>query len=277
MRTTFDGIDVIDVRVYVLIEVGVVNHRYLYRRTVFVGAQMDHLRDQRRTGTVDVTNELRETLLRVELLLLAVTLCINDTFVLEHYLDTCVQERELTHTIGEYVPVINGLCEDGVVRPELHKRTGLALLPVTGSFRLRDRVYRSQRFALRIILRVDSSVTIHLNVHLGREGVHAAHTHAVQTTGNFIGILVELTTCVKHGHYDLQRRLMLLRMHVHRNTTTVILHGNGVILIDMHGDLVAETRKRLINGIVHYLINKVMQTLKRDIADVHRRSLAHRL
>ena len=277
VRTTFDGIDVIDVRVYVLVKIGVVNHRYLYRRTVFVGAQMNHLGDQRRTGTVDVTNELRETLLRVELLLLAVTLCINDTFVLEHDLDTRIQESELTHTVRKDIPVVHRLGKDRVVRPELHKRTGLALLPVTGCFRLLDGMNRRQRFTLLVILTVYSTLAIYLHMHFLRERIHAAHTHAVQTTGNFIGILVELTTGVKHGHYDLQRRLMLFRVHVHRNTTTVILHGNGVILIDMHGDLVAETGECLINRVVHYLVNKVMQTLQRDITDIHRRAFAHRL
>ena len=63
MRTTLDGVDVINIGVYVLVEVRVVDHRYLYRRTVFVGIEVDHLADERRTRTVDVTYELAQTLL----------------------------------------------------------------------------------------------------------------------------------------------------------------------------------------------------------------------
>ena len=99
----------------------------------------------------------------------------------------------------------------------------------------------------------------------------------MQTTGYFVTVLVELTTGVEHRHNHLQRTLVLLRVHIYRNTTTVILNGNRVVLIDMNGYLVTETGERLINGVVHYLINKVVQTLERYIADIHRRALAHRL
>ena len=277
MGTTLDGIDVIDVGVYVLVEIGVVDHRYLYRRTVFLGIQMNHLRDQRRTGTVDITHELTQTLLRIERLFLAVTLCVFNSLVLQHDLDTGIQERQLTHTVRQNLPVVNGLGEDRIVRPELHERTGLTLLPVTGCLRLCDRMHRSQRLTLLVILAVDRTLTIYLYVHLLRERIHAAHTHTVEATGYLVAVLVELTTGMEHRHNDFERRFMLLRVHIYRNTTTVILNGDGVILVDVHGYLIAETRQRLINGVVHYLINKVMQTLERYIADIHRRTFTHRL
>ena len=277
VRTTLDGVDVIDIGVYVLVEVRVVDHRYLYRRTVLVGIEVNHLADERRTRTVDVTYELRQAFLRIEGLFLAVTLSIYHTFIFQHDLDTGIQERQLTHSVGEDIPVINGLREDRVVRPELHERTGLALLPVTRSLLLGDHMHRSQRFAFRIILAVDLAVTIDLHVHLRRERVHAAHTHTVQTTGHLVAVFIELTTGVEHGHHDLQRRFMLLRVHIYRNTTTVILHGDGVILVDMNRYLVAETGERLVDRVIHYLIHQVVQTLQRDIADIHRRPLAHRL
>ena len=275
--TTLNGIDVIDVGVYVLVEVGVVDHSYLNRRTVFLGIQMNHLADERRTGTVDITNELTQTLLRVELLFLAVTLCVFHAFVLQHDLDTGIQERQLTHTVREDIPVINGLGEDRIIRPELHERTGLTLLPVTCSLRLCDRMHRSQRFSLLVILAVDSTLTVHLHVHLLRERIHTTHTYTVETTGYLVTILVELTTGVEHGHNNFQRTLMLLRMHIYRNTTTVILNGNGVILVDMNGYLITETGECLINGVIHHFINQVVQTLKRYIADIHRRTFTHRL
>ena len=285
VRTSLDGVDVVDIGMYVLVEIGVVDHRYLHRRTVFVGIEVDHLADERRTRTVDVTNELAQTLLRIEGLFLAFRhfgavlegLLHLDTFILQHNLDSGIQERQLTHTVGEDLPVINGLREDRIIGPELHERTGLALLPVTRSLRLGDHMHRSQRFALRIILTVDLSVTIDLHVHLLRERVHAAHTHTVKTAGDLVGVFIELTTGVEHGHDNLQRGFMLLRVHIYRDTTTVILHGNGVILVDMNRDLVAETGERLVDRVIHYLIHQVVQTLQRDVADIHRRPLAHRL
>ena len=112
VRTTFDGVDVINVRVNVLVEIGVVYHRHFHRRTVFVGIEVNNLADERRTGTVDITNELAQTLLGIELLFLAVTLCVDDTFVLEHDLNAGIEERQLTHTVSEDLPVVNGLRED---------------------------------------------------------------------------------------------------------------------------------------------------------------------
>ena len=63
MRTTLDGVDVVDIGVYVLVEIGVVDHRHLYRRTVFVGIEVNHLADERRTRTVNITYELAQALL----------------------------------------------------------------------------------------------------------------------------------------------------------------------------------------------------------------------
>ena len=98
----------------------------------------------------------------------------------------------------------------------------------------------------------------------------------MQTAGNLVTVLVELTAGVQHGHHDLQRRLMLLRVHVNRYTTTVILNGDGVVFLYMYGYLVAESCESLIDGVIHHLIHEVMQTFLRDIADIHCRALAHR-
>ena len=275
MRTSLDGIDIVDIRVHILIEIGVVDHRHLYRRAVLVSIEMDHLRDQRCTRTVDITHELAQTLLRVELLFLAVTLRIDHTLVLEHDLDTGVQESQLAHTVRQNLPMVNGLREDRIVRPELHECTRLALLPVTRCLLLCNRMNRSQRLALLVILTMNSACTINLHMHLLRQCIHAAHTHTVQTAGYLIAVLVELTAGVQHGHHHLQRRLMLLRMHIHRYTTAVILYGNRVVLIDMNGYLVAETGQRLVYRVIDHLIHQMMQTFLRNIADVHRRTLTH--
>ena len=92
-----------------------------------------------------VTDEERlktQTLLRIELLFLAVTFRVDDTFVLEHDLDAGVQEREFAHTVREDLPVVHGLGEDGIIRPELHERTRLALLPITGGLCLGNHMNR---------------------------------------------------------------------------------------------------------------------------------------
>ena len=51
---------------------------------------------------------------------------------------------------------------------------------------------------------------------------------------------------------------MLLGVHIHGDTTSVILYGNGVVGIDMHGYLVTEAGKCLIDRVIHYLIYQMM-------------------
>ena len=176
VRTAFDSVDIVHVRVYVLVEICVVDHRYFHRRAVLVGVQVDDFADERRAVAVDEAYELTQTFLRVERLTLATYLfravLANDfflhAFVLEHDLDACVQVSELAHTFGEYIPLIDSFGEDRIVRPKLHERTGLAQLPVTCSLSLGDDMHRCERFALGIVLAVDSAFAIHLNVHLRR-------------------------------------------------------------------------------------------------------------
>ena len=283
--TTLDGVDIVDVGVYVLVEVGIVHDGYLYRRTVLIRTQVDHLRDKRRTVAVDVTHELLQALLRVELLTLAFghlhaileRMLLHHALILEHDLNTSIQEGQLAHTVCQDLPLVGRHGEDGIVRPELHERTGLTLLPVADSLVLGDHMYRRERFTLLVVLSMDLAVAIHLDVHLGGECIHAAHTHTVQTAGHFVGVLIELTAGMQHGHHDLQGRLMLLRMHIHRDTTTVILHRDRIVLIDVNSYLRAETCQGLVDRVVHHLINQVVQALLRDVADVHRRTLTHRL
>ena len=41
--TTFDGVDIVHIAVYILVEIGVVDNRHLYWSTIFLGVQVNHL------------------------------------------------------------------------------------------------------------------------------------------------------------------------------------------------------------------------------------------
>ena len=62
---------------------------------------------------------------------------------------------------------------------------------------------------------------------------------------------------------------MLLLVHVHRDTTSVVLYGDGIVFVDCHFDVRAESCQRLINRVVDGFINEVVQTFLADVADVH--------
>ncbi len=114
-----------------------------------------------------------------------------------------------------------------------------------------------------------------LHYHVVAQGVDAAHAHAVQATGDLVAVLVELAAGVEDGHDDLEGGAVLFLVHVDGDTATVVLDGDAVVGVYLHVDLVAVARQSLVNGVVHNLIDKVVQAAFVHVADVHSRAHAH--
>ena len=65
--------------------------------------------------------------------------------------------------------------------------------------------------------------------------------------------------------------------HIHGNAAAVVDHGNRVIEVDDDFNTGRVTRQRLIDRVIHDLINQVMQAHLAGRADVHGRAQPHRL
>ena len=65
-------------------------------------------------------------------------------------------------------------------------------------------------------------------------------------------------------------------MHACRDASSVILYPYGVVFKYLHVYGVAEPCHGLVDGIVHHLVNEMMQSPLGDVADIHRRTLSHR-
>ena len=50
-------------------------------------------------------------------------------------------------------------------------------------------------------------------------------------------------------------------MHFHRDAPSVVDDGDGIVHMNHHIDLVAITGQCLIDAVVHYFIDKMMQSL----------------
>ena len=81
---------------------------------------------------------------------------------------------------------------------------------------------------------------------------------------------------MQYGHYYFQSRFFLFRVHVRRNTTAIVLNGDGVIGIDENIDVFTMSRQRLINRVVNYLLYQVMQSFYANVTNVHGRSFPYR-
>ena len=99
----------------------------------------------------------------------------------------------------------------------------------------------------------------------------------MQTTGNLIGILVELTTGMQLGHDDLGGGHTFFPVDIGRNTTAIVTNRCRSIAIQLHQHQVTMTGQGFIDGVIDHLIDHVMQTGSViGIPDIHARSLAHR-
>src|ERR1700759_56792 len=92
----------------------------------------------------------------------------------------------------------------------------------------------------------------------------------MQTTGDLVGAVIELTAGVQDGHDDLGRGAPFLGVDIHRYSTPVVGHGHGFIGVYGHDDPVAMTGQSLVNRVIHNLENHVMKAAAIvRVADVH--------
>ena len=124
--------------------------------------------------------------------------------------------------------------------------------------------------------RIDFSVFTNRNIQKTGQCIHNTGSHTVQSAGNLIAGSAELSAGMEYGKYNFKCRLSGFLLDIYRNSSTVILYGNGIVLMNGYGNIVAKTGQSLIYGIIHYLINKVMQAANRSTADIHSGTFSYR-
>ncbi len=109
-----------------------------------------------------------------------------------------------------------------------------------------------------------------------RQRVHNRHADAVQTTGNLVGILVELAAGVKLGHDDLGCRNAFFLMDIGRDAAAIVGHGAGPVRVESDGHKRGMSCQRFVDRIVHDLVDHMMQAgAVIRVADIHAGALAN--
>ena len=98
----------------------------------------------------------------------------------------------------------------------------------------------------------------------------------MEAAGDFVALAAELAARVKDGKNDFNRRNFFLWMFVDRNTAAVVYNRNGVVLVNGHVDLRAESGQSLVDGVVDDLIDQMVKTTRTSGANVHARTFADR-
>ena len=119
---------------------------------------------------------------------------------------------------------------------------------------------------------MDFAVTLYLYLHVLTEGIYHGNAYAMKAAGNLVAITAELAPGMEHRQNNLHGRLAGF-MQVNRNAAAIIGNGDAVVLMNHHVDIRAVACQRLIYGIVHHLVDKVMESPFRGAADVHARTL----
>ena len=122
---------------------------------------------------------------------------------------------------------------------------------------------------------IDFALFVNLNLEPLGQGVDDGSANAVQAAGYLIASAAELAAGVQHGIDDLERGSAGLCLYIYWYTAAVIGNGNGVAWVDGDGYMVAEAGKRLVDCVVNYLINQMMQSGRRGRADIHAGAFAH--
>ncbi len=120
----------------------------------------------------------------------------------------------------------------------------------------------------------DLAVAADFQLQPGRQRVDHGNTDAVQAARNLVGVLVELSAGMKLRHDDLGGRDALV-VHVGRNAAPIVDHRHRTVGVERHGDEVGVARQRLVDGVVHHLVDHVMQARTVvGVADIHAGPLA---
>ncbi len=168
-------------------------------------------------------------------------------------------EGHLTEALDERIKfIIDIFGEDLLIEFETLPGARVVLLDLT------DLLDLALRHTALIVLLPEFAVAFDFGRHPFGERVDRADTHTVQTTRDLISTAAELTARADdshyyvHGFHRLAIHILFCRMRSNGNTAAVVLHRHTAICMDRDIDIGAISGKRLIDGVIHHLIDKVM-------------------
>ena len=177
------------------------------------------------------------------------------------YTQAGVQKRLLAHTGMQGIVVVDRLVKHLRVRVEPDHRSGTVRLSDDGHF-----LGYLPAGELHLI---DLAVFVDADLQPIREGVDDRGADAVQSAGDLIPAAAEFAARMQYGVDDLERGLARLFLDIHRYTAPVIRDADDVPRLYDDLDIVAITGQRFVYGVVHDLVDQVVQAGSGSRTDVH--------
>ncbi|CDC74301.1 uncharacterized protein BN503_00904 [Oscillibacter sp. CAG:155] len=226
----------------------VILHGHFRHGVALHAGHVDHVGVEGILGLVEPGDKLPDAALEAHVVLLLLARA------LVHGADAQagVQEGLFPHAGVEGVIVV-----DGVLK---HLRVGLEGDGGAGMIRLAHHGHLLRDMAPGELHLIDLAVPVDLNREPLGEGVDHAGAHAVETAGNLVSAAAELAAGVEDGIDHLQGGTAGLGLDVHGDAAAIIHHGDGIAFVDLHQNVGAVARQGLVDGVIHNLVNQMMET-----------------
>ena len=151
------------------------------------------------------------------------------------------------------------------------------VVPVCRVFSPRTLASFGRGVAALVGLAVERASGRHRNLERAREGVDDGGADAVEAAGDLVAAAAELAARVERGQHRLDGREAGLLVLADRDAAPVVLDADAAVGVDGDVDAVAEAGHRLVDGVVHDLVDQVVEPTLVGGPDVHAGSPAHGL
>src|SRR5690606_20025694 len=101
--------------------------------------------------------------------------------------------------------------------------------------------------------------TLDGQLQLAGQSIHYRHAYTMQTAGNFIAIVIKLTTSMQNGQNYFGSGHPFFWMDIRWNTTAIIRNRDRFIFVNSHDNFITMTGQCFINRVIDYLENHMMQ------------------
>ena len=126
-------------------------------------------------------------------------------------------------------------------------------------------------------LEIELALADHLHLQPGGQGVYHRGAHAVKAAGHLVAAAAELAAGVEDGEHHRHGGQACFVLHAHGDAPAVVGDVHHVARQQPHVNLVAEAGQGLVNGVVHNLVDQVVQAPGPGGANIHAGALAHGL
>ena len=163
------------------------------------------------------------------------------------------EKRHLSEPLPQHGKIKDRLLENLRVRQETYFRSS--------PLRLADHSQRVHDLTPLISLAVNLALVADIYLQPYGKGVNYGSAHAVKTSGYLISPAAELAAGMKNGKDHLHGRDAFFLVYAHRDASSVVPHGDGIILVDKYFNGIAVSCQSFVDGVIDNLVYQMVEAL----------------